>query len=54
MNHENEYSEESLERFHKIFAHISEFPHLDPSVGDVDDTDYSEEYTSETLESLTV
>lgn len=54
MNLENEYSEESLERFHKIFAHISEFPHLDPSVGDVDDTDYSEESTYETSENLTV
>lgn len=54
MKQETEFSEESLERFHKIFAHISEFPHLDPSVGDVDDTDYSEEYVTENLESLNV
>ena len=38
--HTGEYSEKTLESFHKIFGHIREFPDIDPSVGEIDDTNY--------------
>ena len=41
---ERTYSESTLKAFHKIFGHISEFPHIDPSVGIVVNED---DYISE-------
>lgn len=40
----HKFTAETLEKFHKIFGHISEFPEIDPSAGIViNENDYISE-----------